>query len=102
MRPTPSAAHPVRPAVHASSGRRLGDSHPRQEGPADLRLVPPALVAWAAAALALDAAPRWVIAAVVVCVVVAGALLVTLTVRGWRTGEGRSAEQGRERERERE
>ncbi|MEV0115898.1 ComEC/Rec2 family competence protein [Streptomyces sp. NPDC050844] len=95
MRPAPSAAgaatSPVRPAVHASSGRRLGDSHPRQEGPVDLRLVPPALAAWGTAALALDAPPRWVIAAVVVCVVVAGALLVTLTVRGWPTGAGRSA-----------
>lgn len=98
MRPAPSAAGAarplVRPAVHASSGRRLGDSHPRQEGPVDLRLVPPALAAWGTAALALDAPPRWVIAAVVVCVVVAGALLVTLTVRGWPTGAGRSAARG--------
>ncbi|MCX4667270.1 ComEC/Rec2 family competence protein [Streptomyces sp. NBC_01381] len=99
MRPAPSAAGaatpPVRPAVHASSGRRLGDSHPRQEGPVDLRLVPPALAAWGTAALALDAPPRWVIAAVVVCVVVAGALLVTLTVRGWPTGAGRPRAAGR-------
>ncbi|MEV8015678.1 ComEC/Rec2 family competence protein [Streptomyces sp. NPDC086554] len=101
MSPPPSAAGsavpPVRPAVHASSGRRLGDSHPRQEGPADLRLVPPALAAWGTAALALDAPPRWVIAAVVVCVVVSGALLVTLTVRGWPTGAGRWAARERRR-----
>lgn len=64
-------------------------AHPRQEGPLDLRLVPPALAAWGAAALALDAPPRWVIAAVVVCVVVAGALLVTGTVRGRAESEAR-------------
>lgn len=72
---------PSRPAVHAPSARRLGGSPPRPEGPLDLRLVPPALAAWGAAAVALDAPPRWVIAAVVVCVAVAGALLVTWTVR---------------------
>lgn len=64
-------------------------AHPRQEGPLDLRLVLPALAAWGAAALALDATPRWVIAAVVVCVVVAGALLVTWTVRGRAESEAR-------------
>ncbi|GGV33186.1 membrane protein [Streptomyces longisporoflavus] len=80
-----------------SSGRPLGDSQPRQEGPLDLRLVPPALAAWGTAALALDAPPRWVIAAVVVCVVVAGALLVTWTVRGRLTGEGAGSGQGRAR-----
>ncbi len=50
----------------------------------DLRLVPPALAAWAAAALALDAPPHLVTGAVVVCVVVAGALLVTWTTSGRR------------------
>ncbi|MFG2497019.1 ComEC/Rec2 family competence protein [Streptomyces sp. NPDC048441] len=97
MRPTPRAAvvpgaatdPAADPAVHASPGRRLGDAHPRQEGPADLRLVLPALAAWGTAALALDAPPRWVIAAVVVCVAVVGALLVTWTVRGGSAGEGR-------------
>ncbi|MGW6267930.1 ComEC/Rec2 family competence protein [Streptomyces sp. NPDC055060] len=52
------------------------------EGPLDLRLVPPALAAWGTAALTLDAPPRWVITAVVLCVAMAGALLVTWTVRG--------------------
>lgn len=96
MRPTPRAAvaagtatAPAHNSVHAPPGRRLGDAHPRQEGPADLRLVPPALAAWGTAALALDAPPRWVIAAVVVCLVAAGALLVTWTVRGRSAGEGR-------------
>ncbi|WP_128376950.1 ComEC/Rec2 family competence protein [Streptomyces cavernae] len=67
--------------MHAASGKRLGDAHPRQEGPTDLRLVPPALAAWATAALCLDAPPGWVTAVVVaclvvVCLVVAGALPV--------------------------
>ncbi|WP_244315199.1 ComEC/Rec2 family competence protein [Streptomyces glaucescens] len=45
--------------MHAASGRRLGDPHPRQEGPADLRLVVPALAAWLTAALLLGAPPGW-------------------------------------------
>ncbi|MEU7582552.1 ComEC/Rec2 family competence protein [Streptomyces sp. NPDC041068] len=78
-----------RPAVHVASGHRLGASHPRQEGPADLRLVPPALAAWAAAAVMLDAPPRWAVATVAVCGVAAGALLLTRTVRGrWAHGAG--------------
>ncbi|MCF3125726.1 ComEC/Rec2 family competence protein, partial [Streptomyces arenae] len=80
-----------RPAVHAASGHRLGASHPRQEGPVDLRLVPPALAAWAAAALTLDAPPRWAVATVAVCVVVAGALWVTAAVRGHPVARGCSA-----------
>ncbi|AZM53196.1 hypothetical protein DMA15_11815 [Streptomyces sp. WAC 01529] len=73
----------ARAAVHVSSGHRLGASHPRQEGPVDLRLVPPALAAWVAAALMLDAPPRWAVATVVVCVAAAGVLLVA-----WTTGGG--------------
>ncbi|MBT2431710.1 hypothetical protein J7F01_05745, partial [Streptomyces sp. ISL-22] len=87
---TPGLAAP-RTAVHAASGQRLGASHPRQEGPTDLRLVPPALAAWATAALALDAPPVWVAGAVVVCLVAAGVLL--LGRRGGRV-EGREAELG--------
>jgi len=70
------ATVPGRQAVHVASGKRLGDAHPRQEGPTDLRLVPPALAAWATAAVALDAPPGWVTGVVVGCLVVAGALLV--------------------------
>ncbi|WP_324784329.1 ComEC/Rec2 family competence protein [Streptomyces sp. H51] len=70
--------HPVsRPAVHAGSGRRLGDAHPRQEGPADLRLVPPAVAVWGTAALTLDARWEWVFGVVAVCLVGAGLLLPT-------------------------
>lgn len=73
---------PARPAVHAASGTRLGASHPRQEGPADLRLVPPALAAWATAALALDAPTRRVTGFVIVCLATAAALLLGRRRRG--------------------
>ncbi|WP_409472172.1 ComEC/Rec2 family competence protein [Streptomyces sp. HC307] len=75
----------ARRAVHAASGKRLGAAHPRQEGPTDLRLVPPALAAWATAALALHAAPGLLTGVVVTCLVVAGGLLLRRRVgRGER------------------
>ncbi|CAM5306089.1 hypothetical protein SALBM135S_04753 [Streptomyces alboniger] len=87
-----------REAVHLSSGNRLGASHPRQEGPVDLRLVPPALAAWVTAALTLDASPRWAVTAVVTCLVAAGVLLVTWTARGRpRIAPERGAPPGRHR-----
>ncbi|MFG2594082.1 ComEC/Rec2 family competence protein [Streptomyces sp. NPDC048438] len=55
------------PDVHADSGGRLGAADPHQEAPADLRLVPPALAAWAASVLALGAPGRWVAVGVVLC-----------------------------------
>ncbi|MFI5679244.1 ComEC/Rec2 family competence protein [Streptomyces cellulosae] len=70
-----------RQVVHATAGKRLGAAHPRQEGPTDLRLVPPALAAWATAALTLNASPEWVTGLVAVCLVAAGVLLVTARVR---------------------
>ncbi|WUE91044.1 ComEC/Rec2 family competence protein [Streptomyces sp. NBC_00490] len=75
--PSPPPMPRPRRAVHAASGTRLGDANPRQEGPADLRLVPPALAAWATAALTLDAAPEWVTGIAVLCLVAAGVLLLT-------------------------
>lgn len=66
----------TRAAVHAASGNALGAAAPRQEGPADLRLVPPALAAWAAAALATGAPGSWVAGAVSAGLAVAGVLLV--------------------------
>ncbi|GHG92657.1 ComEC/Rec2 family competence protein [Streptomyces lanatus] len=80
--PPPS---PSRSTVHAESGRRLGAAHPRQEGPTDLRLVPPALAAWATAALMLDAPPEWVGGVAVVCLLGVGLLLL---VRRGGTGIG--------------
>ncbi|MER6124839.1 ComEC/Rec2 family competence protein [Streptomyces sp. NPDC001795] len=67
---------------------RLGDPHPRQEGPADLRLVGPALAGWGAAAWALDASAVRVAGVVVVCLVAAGGLLAARRA-GARGGGGR-------------
>lgn len=58
---------------------KLGASEPRQEGPADLRLVPPAMAAWAGAALALGAPGRWTTVGVILCV---GAAMVLLAMSG--------------------
>jgi competence protein ComEC len=70
------AADVPRRDVHAASGNRRGVAHPRQEGPTDLRLVPPALAAWATAALALDASPAWVTGVAVAALTVALVLLL--------------------------
>ncbi|WP_262058212.1 ComEC/Rec2 family competence protein [Streptomyces sp. STR69] len=75
-RPTPQHDTSSRRAVHTSSGNRRGAAHPHQEGPTDLRLVPPALAAWATAALALDASPAWVTGVAVAALVVALVLLL--------------------------
>ncbi|MEV7019630.1 ComEC/Rec2 family competence protein [Streptomyces sp. NPDC093991] len=63
------------PVVHADSGTRPDTSPPRQEGPTDLRLVPPALAAWATAAVMLHAPPGWAAVTVVVSVLAAAVLL---------------------------
>ncbi|MET7441909.1 hypothetical protein ABZS63_32585, partial [Streptomyces sp. NPDC005568] len=75
---------PDRPAVHAVSGKRLGASHPRQEGATDLRLVPPALAAWATAALTVHVSGAWVTGLVVVCLAGAAVLLLMR----WRGAHG--------------
>ncbi|WP_426569543.1 ComEC/Rec2 family competence protein [Streptomyces canus] len=82
-----------RQAVHIASGKRLGAAHPRQEGPVDLRLVPPALAAWATAAYTLDASPDVVIGVTVACVIAAGTLLAV----GWHGARrGRLSSRGPE------
>ncbi|MGW3137123.1 ComEC/Rec2 family competence protein [Streptomyces sp. NPDC001139] len=83
---------PVRPAVHAASGKRLGAAHPRQEGPTDLRLVPPALAAWATAALMLGASSAWVAGVAVGCLSAAVILLGVRMRR--RRARAASAAQG--------
>ncbi|GAA2762435.1 ComEC/Rec2 family competence protein [Streptomyces paradoxus] len=72
-----SGLRPARSSVHASSGTRLGTARPRQEGPTDLRLVPPALAAWGTAALVLDVSPTWVLGIVIGCLVAVGLLPLT-------------------------
>ncbi len=67
----------TRAAVHRDAANPLGASHPRQEGPADLRLVPPALAVWGTAALMLDAPKGWAIGVVAASLLMAVALLVT-------------------------
>ncbi|MEU6877068.1 ComEC/Rec2 family competence protein [Streptomyces sp. NPDC046712] len=52
----------------------------REEGPVDLRLVPPALAAWGAAALAVGATGWWVLVGVLGCL--AGAVILLVAIRG--------------------
>ncbi|MGK5501036.1 ComEC/Rec2 family competence protein [Streptomyces sp. URMC 125] len=72
----------ARSAVHAASGHRLGAAHPRTEGPADLRLVPPALAAWGAAALALGLPGHAAVAGASACALLAVVLLLPARLRG--------------------
>ncbi|MFD9396246.1 ComEC/Rec2 family competence protein [Streptomyces sp. NPDC060000] len=97
VRARPAPGSPARRAVHAASGKRLGAANPRQEGPVDLRLVPPALAAWATAALTLDASPGWVVGLVTACLLAAGALLIARrreAGRGAGPGEGGGENRG--------
>ncbi|MGW7297216.1 ComEC/Rec2 family competence protein [Streptomyces sp. NPDC054829] len=80
--PAASAPETARDEVHAASGHRLGASHPRQEGPTDLRLVPPALAAWATAALTLTAPGAGAVAVVAVALVL-GAVLLAARWSAW-------------------
>ncbi|WP_217251933.1 ComEC/Rec2 family competence protein [Streptomyces sp. AC602_WCS936] len=82
---------PPRAPVHAASGHRLGAAHPRQEGPADLRLVPPALAAWGTAALLLDASAGWAVGVVAVGLAVAAVLLLRTRKRGPARGRSRAS-----------
>ncbi|AXK33698.1 MBL fold metallo-hydrolase [Streptomyces armeniacus] len=83
----PSGRGGRRSTVHTLSGHRLGAADPRQEGPTDLRLVPPALAAWAAAALGVGTTGRTAALAAVACGV-AGALLAVLSRRRAATAPG--------------
>ncbi|MFJ4501383.1 ComEC/Rec2 family competence protein [Streptomyces sp. NPDC088864] len=89
------------PDIHAASGRRLGLSDPRQEGPADLRLLAPAAAAWAGAGLATGAPGQWAVIGVTLCLGTATVLLAVglrrpRTVRprrgGRRTADGPGAD----------
>ncbi|MFD8735625.1 ComEC/Rec2 family competence protein [Streptomyces sp. NPDC059618] len=61
--------------VHAASESRLGASHPRVEGPVDLRLVLPAVAVWITAAVSVGASPGGVAVVVAVSLVAGGVLL---------------------------
>lgn len=69
-------AERARASVHAESAHRLGASDPRQHGPADLRLLPPALATWGAAAYALGASGTAAAAVTALCATAALLLLV--------------------------
>ncbi|MFI7136444.1 ComEC/Rec2 family competence protein [Streptomyces massasporeus] len=86
-----SGLGPTRSPVHASSGTRLGTARPRQEGPTDLRLVPPALAAWGTAALVLDAHPAWALGLVTGCLVMGCLVAVGLPPSARRTRRARVA-----------
>ncbi|MER5573388.1 ComEC/Rec2 family competence protein [Streptomyces massasporeus] len=86
-----SGLGPTRSPVHASSGTRLGTARPRQEGPTDLRLVPPALAAWGTAALVLDAHPAWAFGLVTGCVVIGCLVAVGLLPSARRARRARVA-----------
>ncbi|MFJ9242561.1 ComEC/Rec2 family competence protein [Streptomyces sp. NPDC101776] len=89
-RAVPATSPARRRNVHAASGNRRGAAHPQQEGPTDLRLVPPALAAWATAALALDASPAWVTGIAVATLTVALVLLLVTRRRDSAGGSGTS------------
>ncbi|MFF0432191.1 ComEC/Rec2 family competence protein [Streptomyces sp. NPDC004327] len=65
----------------SEDGRRASA---RDEGPADLRLVPPALAAWGGAALAVGVAGWWTVAGVLLCLGAAALLLMPAARRGLR------------------
>ncbi|MFG2357601.1 ComEC/Rec2 family competence protein [Streptomyces sp. NPDC048521] len=77
-------------ALHAE-GEERGSTHADRAGPMDLRLVPPALAAWATAALTLDAPAPWTAGIAVVCLTV-GVLLLSVRRPG---GGARAARSGR-------
>ncbi|WP_458335692.1 ComEC/Rec2 family competence protein [Streptomyces sp. 372A] len=79
--------------MHAASGRRLGLSDPRQEGPADLRLLAPAAAAWAGAGLALGAPGHWAAMGVVLCLGTAMVLLAVGLRRSRTPGGGGAGEE---------
>ncbi|MEU1077533.1 MULTISPECIES: ComEC/Rec2 family competence protein [unclassified Streptomyces] len=64
-----------RQVVHSESDSALGAANPHQEGPPDLRLVPPAIGAWGAAALGLKVPGEWAVGGVLALLAVAGVLL---------------------------
>ncbi|MGW1813075.1 ComEC/Rec2 family competence protein [Streptomyces sp. NPDC002125] len=78
--------------VDTDPGRRQGSADPCQEAPADLRLVPPALAAWAAAGLALGAPGWWTAAGVVLCTCAGLGLVVASRARARRAGGASGSE----------
>ncbi|MEU7430859.1 ComEC/Rec2 family competence protein [Streptomyces sioyaensis] len=81
----------ARATVHARAVSRHGSSDPHEEGPVDLRLVAPALAAWAAAAISLGVPGGGVAVAVGVAVLLAVGVWWVAVVR-YGAGRGTGAE----------
>ncbi|GAA2088887.1 ComEC/Rec2 family competence protein [Streptomyces albiaxialis] len=81
----PATPARTRAAVHAAAPRPLGAADPRQGGPRDLRLVPPALAAWGAAAVALGVSGTVTAVGAALCCATAVPLLV-VAARGGPVG----------------
>ncbi|MEU9119524.1 ComEC/Rec2 family competence protein [Streptomyces sp. NPDC048506] len=84
---SPRGPHGADVTVHATTDAPPGSSAAAQDGPADLRLVVPALAAWAAAALALGA-PGGGVAVVCGVTVVLAACVVRVAVVRRRADHG--------------
>ncbi|WP_431999461.1 ComEC/Rec2 family competence protein [Streptomyces sioyaensis] len=82
-----------RATVHARAVSRHGSSDPHQDGPVDLRLVAPALAAWAAAAISLGVPGGGVAVAVGVAVLLAVCVWWVAVVR-YGAGRGPGAAEG--------
>ncbi len=85
------AADDAGSSAGAGDGGAAGEGS-RREGPTDLRLVPPALAVWGAAASTLGLPGRWVVAVAVACLVPA---LVLLVVASRASREGRAVGRSR-------
>ncbi|MFJ1798086.1 ComEC/Rec2 family competence protein [Streptomyces sp. NPDC088180] len=84
-------------SVAQGDSRAPGGGGSWREGPADLRLVPPALAVWAAAASTLGLPGKWVAAVAVACLVPAVLLLVAAartSREGRPTGRSRAVAAG--------
>ncbi|WP_318211159.1 ComEC/Rec2 family competence protein [Streptomyces sp. SJL17-1] len=80
-------------ADEATADERGAGAPSWEEGPADLRLVPLAVAAWVAAAIAVGVAGWWTVAGVVVCLLGGGLLLTPVAAR-WFGGTARPDEEG--------
>ncbi|MFM9369583.1 ComEC/Rec2 family competence protein [Streptomyces sp. Da 82-17] len=89
----------TRTAVEATPETRAagweGSAQRREEGPADLRLVPPALAAWASAGLALGDSGGWTVVALTLCAVAAVGVLGVEAYRSRRSGRAEELRAGR-------
>lgn len=94
-RPAQDSSPQSRAAVHAKAASRLGASDPHQDGPPDYRLIPPALAAWAGAALEPTPGATAMLVAVAIAAVAAMAACGALRARTGGPTARRPARAGR-------